>query len=80
VETSRLIVQSRPTRSAFLPLLLRGLLTHVAEWRRTRRAERELLALDDRLLKDIGLHRAEISAAVRGEPHQLHELDRANEL
>jgi uncharacterized protein YjiS (DUF1127 family) len=80
VETSRLIIQSRPTRSAFVPLIVRGVLTHIAEWRRTRRAERELLALDERLLKDIGLNRAEIPAAVRGEPHRLYELDRTNEL
>ena len=31
-----------------------------------RRAELELAALDDRMLKDIGLHRSQIAAAVRG--------------
>jgi uncharacterized protein YjiS (DUF1127 family) len=79
VETSRLIVQSRPTRSVYLPLRLRGVLTRLGEWRRTRRAERELFGLDDRLLKDIGLHRAEIPAAVRGGPY-LHKLDCVKEL
>jgi len=33
--------------------------------RRARRAERELTALDDRLLADIGLTRAQVWSAVR---------------
>ena len=53
-------------------LLLSGLLAKARTWRRTRQAERELLALDDRLLQDIGLERADITQAVRGYPAILH--------
>ena len=71
---SRAITQSLPPRSAFLKLILRSVLAKYGKWRRTRRAERELLALDDRLLKDIGLCRSEIPSAVRGEPQTIYEL------
>jgi len=54
--------------------MLRGVLANVRKWRRTRRAERELLSLDDRLLKDIGLCRAEIPSAVRGDRRSIYEL------
>lgn len=37
------------------------------EWRRVRRAERRLEAMSERDLTDIGLTRAEIPLAVRGE-------------
>ena len=37
------------------------------EWRRFRRNIRRLAALDDRLLADIGVARAEIAARVRGD-------------
>ena len=36
------------------------------EWRRLRRAERELEAHSDRDLADLGLRRCDIPAAVRG--------------
>jgi uncharacterized protein YjiS (DUF1127 family) len=35
-------------------------------WRRARAGEREMMALDDRLLRDIGLKRSEIHAAAYG--------------
>jgi len=35
-------------------------------WRKKRRARRDLLALDDRLLADIGLDRATIGTVVEG--------------
>ena len=66
METSRVIFQPAPSRSAVLNLILRGVLAKVKTWRRTRQAERELLALDDRLLQDIGIDRADITHAVRG--------------
>lgn len=39
-----------------------------ADWRRKRRAYEELMALDDRMLADIGIHRSEISRIVWGGP------------
>jgi uncharacterized protein YjiS (DUF1127 family) len=36
------------------------------EWRRRQRAYHELMALDDRSLADIGIHRSQISAIVEG--------------
>ena len=38
----------------------------VARWHRLRRDARRLLALDDRMLRDIGLGRGEVERAVRG--------------
>ncbi len=37
-----------------------------ADWRRKRRAYSELMALDDRMLADIGIHRSEIMRVVWG--------------
>jgi uncharacterized protein YjiS (DUF1127 family) len=36
------------------------------EWRRRQRAFDELMALDDRSLSDIGLHRSQIPALIEG--------------
>jgi uncharacterized protein YjiS (DUF1127 family) len=38
----------------------------IAEWRRRERAYAELMALDDRSLADIGIHRSQILALVDG--------------
>jgi uncharacterized protein YjiS (DUF1127 family) len=38
----------------------------VAEWRRRERTYRELMALDDRSLADIGIHRTQIRALIEG--------------
>jgi uncharacterized protein YjiS (DUF1127 family) len=74
VGISRTINQSIPPRSVFLRLILHGMLGRFRRWRRIRRAERELLALDDRLLKDIGICRAEIPHAVRGHVQTFYTL------
>jgi uncharacterized protein YjiS (DUF1127 family) len=37
-----------------------------SRWRRLRRDTRRLMALDDRLLRDVGLSRGEVERAVRG--------------
>ena len=77
---SRAITQPLPPRSELLKLVLRGALANVRIWRRTRRAERELLALDDRLLKDIGLCRAQIPSAVRGDRQRIYEMTADHQL
>lgn len=39
-----------------------------SEWRRRERAYSELMALDDRSLADIGVHRSQIPVLVYGSP------------
>jgi uncharacterized protein YjiS (DUF1127 family) len=48
-----------------LGTILRSWLMAVARWRRIRRAIHEVAQHDDRMLKDIGIHRSEIERAVR---------------
>ncbi len=57
----RIIERAKVMRAHFLRSLLRGFL---ARFRRRSAASR-LAALDDRILKDVGLHRSGIEAAVR---------------
>jgi len=72
-----IVVQARIARAQALRELLRRplhplwravsfLWSAAAKALARRRAERELRALDDRSLRDIGLGRSEIEAAVRG--------------
>lgn len=49
-----------------LPRAVRTALSAVAAWRDRRAALREILLLDDRMLQDIGLTRADAWAAVDG--------------
>jgi len=44
----------------------RGIIAGLRQWRERREATRSLLLLDDRMLKDVGLTRGEIWAAVHG--------------
>ena len=45
--------------------ILSSWLVAAARWRRIRRAIQEVARHDDRMLKDIGIHRSEIERAVR---------------
>ena len=45
--------------------ILSSWLAAAARWHRVRRAVQEVARLDDRMLKDIGIHRSEIESAVR---------------
>jgi uncharacterized protein YjiS (DUF1127 family) len=48
-----------------IALPIRQMLARFIHERALRRAEKELMALDDRMLRDIGLSRSEIASAVR---------------
>jgi uncharacterized protein YjiS (DUF1127 family) len=50
----------------FIVSLIAAARNAFAEWRRRQLAYAELMALDDRSLADIGLHRSEIPAVVDG--------------
>jgi uncharacterized protein YjiS (DUF1127 family) len=59
---------SRPTALAALKAITSRVSRWLAEYirrRAFRRAEKELMDLDDRMLRDIGLSRSEIASAVR---------------
>ncbi len=49
----------------YLPLIM-NVYRHLRQWHKRRKAIRELAALDDRLLNDIGIERSEIERLVDG--------------
>jgi uncharacterized protein YjiS (DUF1127 family) len=51
----------------------------IADWQRRQRAYAELMALDDRSLADIGIHRSQIRALVEGDVAGAAEAAAANE-
>jgi uncharacterized protein YjiS (DUF1127 family) len=51
--------------------MLREAARAVQGWRRAHRAERDLLALDDRHLADIGISRSDIPNAARGKHREI---------
>jgi uncharacterized protein YjiS (DUF1127 family) len=56
---------------------IRALFRRLAGWMRRRTAIARLQSLDDRMLKDMGLYRSEIEAAVRGEEPSQRRVGRA---
>jgi uncharacterized protein YjiS (DUF1127 family) len=58
---------AKPTPGAPRPPLgMNRVFARVLRWRRRRRDARRLMALDDRMLRDVGLSRGEVERAVRG--------------
>ena len=57
--------QDRPPAGSLIASLIQRSIEWLKERRRMRRATYELMALDDRMLADIGLSRGEILHAVR---------------
>lgn len=69
----RVVARARAYRAASI----RGLFRRLFGWMRRRAAIAQLQALDDRTLKDMGLFRGEIEAAVRGEDPARPRADKA---
>jgi uncharacterized protein YjiS (DUF1127 family) len=57
-----------PTMLVALVDLVAAIGRRVIAWQERRRAERELRSLDDRMLRDIGIFRADIPRVVAGQP------------
>jgi uncharacterized protein YjiS (DUF1127 family) len=69
----RVVERARAYRAA----AIRDLFRRLFGWMRRRAAIAQLQALDDRMLKDIGLSRGEIETAVRGEEPSQRRIDKA---
>lgn len=68
IHTDTAAAKSRSSIRAALDAVVRSvrkMLAGLIRERALRRAEHELMALDDRMLRDIGLSRGEIASAVR---------------
>jgi uncharacterized protein YjiS (DUF1127 family) len=65
MQYTRLRERAAARAKALRTEFLRNLFARLFTWRRRRAAIAELSALDDESLKDIGLHRSGIEAAVR---------------
>jgi uncharacterized protein YjiS (DUF1127 family) len=61
-----MITEKRETSQVFIPDFLSRVSSRVANYVTRSRAERQLQALDDRLLSDIGLKRSDIRRMVWG--------------
>src|SRR5262249_5120462 len=60
--------RSRSRWTSFLPAILSKLTASLKAELRARRAIAELAGMDDRMLRDMGISRSEINAAVRRVP------------
>ncbi len=69
IVVGRVIERARRERAR----VIRDLFRSIFDWFRRRAAVAQLQRMDDRMLKDIGLHRGDIEGAVRG-PDQSRRL------
>jgi uncharacterized protein YjiS (DUF1127 family) len=65
-QRERLARQVVERARAYRAATIRGLVRWFADWMRRRAAVARLQSFDDRMLKDIGIHRSEIEAVVHG--------------
>ena len=71
-------VASHQVRFRPFKAFLERLFCHVSNWHKQRRVIRQLQELDDHVLKDIGVHRSEITSVVNRrytDPFRLRRTD-----